>query len=440
MRKLVVLTLFIFAPFVVKAQMDGEARLMEIEASVLQFITGNNAEDLNELIGYFRPAEGDALADRKIALKQIKEDLQPFLGDVGIEGGPEGLSFFFSNQEEARVLKVMINNSGQIAGMRLDIPSSGFTLTVNLLPQLLDSLEDAGYSGLLYARKKGDGLIEQAFGMANPGMGIPNTTETIFATGSRPIDYTVAAIQLLDQQGELSIEDPITEYFEDVPSDKQNMTLQHLLTGRSGLPDFFDTKEDWDADLAWIDREEATHRLLNIDLIFEPGTNRQHSHAAFGLLAIIVEQVSGMDYYEFLREKFFDPAGMDRTGEYGETRGFSIEDFAEGKGPQRIGLPNIPPNWGPTSWLIKGSGGMYSTFGDLRKFYDYLRSGKVLDEEHQHVFRGESVQLDGSMRGFELFSIHYPNDDTELYLFLNELSDRQGIRDVFRALERFMTE
>lgn len=440
MRIFVAITLFILAPFTVQAQMDGEARLMEIEASVLQYLTGNNADHLDELINYFRPAEGDALADRKNALKQIKEDLIPFLGDVGIEGGPEGLSFFFSNQEEARVLKVMVNNSGQISGMRLDTPSSGFSLTVEMLPALLDSLENTGYSGLLYARKKGDELIEQAFGMANPGMNIPNTIETIFATGSRPIDYTVAAIQLLDQQGELSIEDSITEYFDDVPADKQNLTLQHLLTGRSGLPDFFDTEDDWDADLAWVAREEATHRLLNIDLIFEPGTNRQHSHAAFGLLAIIVERVSGMDYFEFLKENFFDPAGMDKTGEYGETLGFSIEDFAEGKGPQRIGLPNIPPNWGPTSWLVKGSGGMYSTLGDLRTFYDYLRSGEVLDEEHQRVFRGESVQLDGSMRGFELFSIHYPNDDTELYLFLNEISDMNGLRNVFRALERLMTE
>lgn len=55
-------------------------------------------------------------------------------------------------------------------------------------------------------------------------------------------------------------------------------------------------------------------------------------------------------------------------------------------------------------------------------------------------FMGESVQLDGSMRGFELFSISNPTNETELYLFLNEISDRDGMRDVFRALEQLLLE
>jgi len=126
---------------------------------------------------------------------------------------------------------------------------------------------------------------------------------------------------------------------------------------------------------------------------------------------------------------------MDRTGEYGDKKELAISDFAAGGGPQTIGLPNIPPNWGPTSWLVKGSGGMYSCLDDLLKFYIYMRSGKVLDKEHNKIFHQPSVNIDGSDRGFELFSAFGPPDN-EVFLFLNETGNKDKMRQLFRALER----
>ncbi len=438
MKIFTALLLLILIPFTLPAQMTGESKLMEIETVVLDYLTNNDPLHLENLLRYFKDSDESSVDEHTAKLESVKAELAPFLGDVGIEGSPNGLKFYFSNDGQEKILVVEITNNGFIERLRVEDSSPSITLTTELLPKLVDSLSQNGFSGLLFARKEGKLIIDQPFGMANPGLNIPNTKETIFATGSRPIDYTIASILLLAQQDKLSLDDTIDRYFDGVPREKQSMTIQHLMTGRSGLPDFFDIESDWDTDLAWIDREEAIERLLIIDLLFEPGTNRQHSHAAFGLLAIVIEKVGGMDYYAFLRKNFFDPAGMERTGEYGEIRSFKLNDFAEGKGPQRVGLPNIPPNWGPTSWLIKGSGGMYSTLEDLRAFYAYIRSGDVLDEEHQQWFMGESVQLDGSMRGFELFSISNPANETELYLFLNEISDRDGIRDVFRALEKLM--
>jgi CubicO group peptidase (beta-lactamase class C family) len=438
MKIFTALLLLILIPSTLPAQMNDESRLMEIETTVLDYLAKTDPSHLQNLLSYFKESDESTIDERTAQLENVKTELAAFLGDVGIEGSPNGLKFYFSNDDHEKILFVAITNNGFIESLRIEDSTPSIALTVELLPKLVDSLSQNGYSGLLYARKGGEMLVDQPFGMANPGLNIPNTKETIFATGSRPIDYTIASILLLAQQDKLSLDDTLDRYFDGVPKDKQSMTIEHLMTGRSGLPDFFDIESDWDADLGWIDREEATERLITIDLLFEPGTNRQHSHAAFGLLAIVIEKVSGMDYYAFIRKNFFDPAGMERTGEYGETRGFELSDFAEGKGPQRIGIPNIPPNWGPTSWLIKGSGGMYSTLEDLRAFYAYLRSGDVLDEEHQQWFMGESVQLDGSMRGFELFSISNPANETELYLFLNEISDRDGIRDVFRALEKLM--
>ncbi len=423
---------------VILAQQNAEFSMMEIEQATLELLKGTDKVEVKEFVAKYRSMNSNLSEDAfQQRVSQVRTTLRPYLGGVGISGSPEGLTFEFSSDKGSKNLVVLIDGKG-ILNMEVIEPKPLPVITEENIHSVMDDLEAQGVSGLLFARKKGEEIIARPFGYANASLGIKNNRNTIFGTGSRPIDYTVAAILLLDQQGKLNVEDPITSFYENIPDDKKSMTVQHLMTGRSGLPDFFDIESDWDADLAWIDRETAEQRLLNIPLIFEPGTSREHSHAAFGLLAAIIERVSGMSYYAFIREHFLDPAGMSRTGEYGEHRGLALEDFAVGGGPEIVGIPNIPPNWGPTSWLIKGSGGMYSTLDDLRKFYDYVLSGKVLDKEHQRRFLGESIQLDGSMRGFELFSVHAPQKDTELYLFLNNIVDMDMMRDYMRALEKMV--
>jgi len=205
------------------------------------------------------------------------------------------------------------------------------------------------------------------------------------------------------------------------------------------LPDFPAAATDWDADLGWIDRTEFERRTMAVPLLFAPGEGEAHSHWAFGVLAAIVERVSGQGYYEFLRENFFDPAGMERTGNYGESRGLALADFAVGGG-NRIGLPNIPPNWGPTSWLVMGSGGMFSTLGDLQRFYAYVTSGDVLEPRYVAHFLGTSAQLDGSDRGFELFSFADEERSDQAYVFLNSGGGPGAIRPLMRPLMTLLRE
>jgi CubicO group peptidase (beta-lactamase class C family) len=275
--------------------------------------------------------------------------------------------------------------------------------------------------------------------MANPELGVPVSRETVFGVGSRPIDFTIASIFLLAERGLLTLDDTVDRWFDDVPDDKRPMTIRHLLTGHSGLVDFFHQPGDWDADLQWIDRRTAERRILQSRLLFAPGQGRRHSHAAFVLLAAVVERVSGQGYEEFLRENFFDPAGMTRTGMYGDRRDLRLEDFAVGQGRSRVGLPNIPPNWGPTSWLVMGSGGMYSSLPDLLKFYDLVRGDSVLEGRHAEHFRAPVTQIDGSDRGFELLSIK-GEGDTELYLMLNGFAGDEGFRQVVDGLRRMMEQ
>lgn len=369
-------------------------------------------------------------------LRAMRNDMRGLRDDVAVEAEPDGVRLILAAGDTEKQIKVVIGPKG-ITDLFLSESAEPINLTRDNLMETFDRLEAEGMSGVVYIRLDGEVLLEHPFGMANEELGAPNSLNTVFGTGSRPIDYTIAAVYLLDQQGRINLGDTIVEYFMDVPADKRAITIKHLMTGQSGLPDFFHTDADWDPDLAWIDRETAERRLLSQELLFPPGENSAHSHGAFGLLAALIEHVSGLTYYSFIRENFLNPAGMSRTGEYGETKGLSISDFAVGGGPQFVGLPNIPPNWGPTSWLIKGSGGMYSSLGDLLKFYDYVRSGSVLDVQHSAAFRQPTVNVDGSDRGFELFSAYDPPHG-EVYLFINAHADRQKTRQLFRALERLV--
>lgn len=310
-------------------------------------------------------------------------------------------------------------------------------LTPRNLAATVDRLEQEGWSGVVSVTLDGVVALERPFGQANRELGLPVHLDTVFGTGSRPIDYTIASILLLEQRGQLSRSDTIDRFFDGVPADKQTMTIEHLLSGQSGLPDFFHTADDWDPDLAWIDRDTAERRLLSQPLRFAPGTARVHSHAAFGLLAAVVERVSGQSYQQFVREHLFDPAGLTRTGFYGDARGLAVGAFAVGGGPGVVGVPNIPPNWGPTSWLVMGSGGMYSTVPDLQRFYAFLRSGGLLDTSRAARFSSGFVTRDGSDRGFELFHVYNPPGN-EAILMLNMASGDRRIDRVIDALVRLV--
>jgi hypothetical protein len=368
-------------------------------------------------------------------IRDIRKELMDIRDDIGLDLDEAGAILTFSSENLEKRLRIKYSNSSnKITDLFILPPEKKLKFDINDLNAAIQFMKDQDMAGLLYLKSKGEVIVNEPFGMANKTLGIANSKETIFAIGSRPIDFTTAAILLLDQQGILSLDDSIEKHLIDVPSDKKGITIKHLMSGASGLPDFFDNEKDWDADLQWINRDEAILRMMNQNLLFKPGQGSSHSHGAFGLLAAIVELKTGKTYIEYLKENFFDPAGMTRTGENGDKKDFEIKDFAVGGGPQFVGLPNIPPNWGPTSWLVKGSGGMYSTLDDLLKFYSLVRNGEVFDDVHIKYFKEPSADVDGSMRGFELFSV-YNSPQSELFLFLNSPGDNDLRRKIFRALE-----
>lgn len=310
-------------------------------------------------------------------------------------------------------------------------------LTWDNAEEVFDTLAQQGLSGVVSLTRNGRTVHEAAYGSSNEALGFDTQLDTIYGIGSTPIDFTVAGLFLLAEDGKLSLSDTIGKFFDDVPADKRGMTLSHLVSGQSGLPDFHDRPGDWDADLAWIDREEAVARILAQKLRFAPGDGDAHSHSAYGLVAAVVEKVSGQSYFDFMQQRIFQPAGMSRTGMYGDSGTFDLRGFAEGRGPSSVGIPNIPPNWGPTSWLVMGSGGMYSTLGDMQKFYAFVRAEGRFKPEHAERWSGEFVGIGGSDRGFYLFHA-LRGKQAEAMMLINGEGRSPEIQALSRALERLV--
>jgi CubicO group peptidase (beta-lactamase class C family) len=312
-------------------------------------------------------------------------------------------------------------------------------LTRENLAETLSRFERDGLAGAI--RVKFDAAsepFERYFGVANAALGTMVQRDTIFAIGSFPIEFTVASALLLEQRGLLSVDDPVARFIADVPSDKKAMTLRHLMTGQSGLPDFFHEASDWDKDLAWIDRVTAERRILGKTLLFAPGTERRHSHAAYGRRAAIVERLAKEPYETFVRRNILEPAGMTRTGFNGEHLGLKLEDFAVGRGSSSTGLPNIPPNWGPASWLVMGSGGMFSTLGDLERFHAAMRSDRILTSPRSDRFKRAVQSQDGNDNGFELFHAYNPAGGGEVTILVNVSGLDGNRRQLFDGLARLV--
>lgn len=238
-----------------------------------------------------------------------------------------------------------------------------------------DNAEASGFSGAVLVARSGDIVLHSGYGLADRELENSFTTDTVFTTGSITKQFTAAAILKLEEQGKLSVVDPINRFFKNVPEDKQSITLHHLLTHSSGL--IGDLGGDYDA----ITREALVEQALASTLQWPPGTRYDYSNLGYSLLGAVIELVSGQSYERFLSEQLFVPAGMMRTG-------YRIPEWAPGevavgyREGERWGTPleHVWAEDGPW-WNLRANGGLLSTLGDLHRWHRALERDAVLSEE-----------------------------------------------------------
>lgn len=259
------------------------------------------------------------------------------------------------------------------------------------IDEYMKRVTSQGFSGALLVAKDGKVVLSKGYGMANRERGIPNTDETVFTIGSITKQFTGAAILKLQMMGKLSVTDPITKYFDNVPADKSAITLHHLLTHTAGFPGAIG--DDFDP----IPKDEFVRLAMNTELRRRPGELYEYSNVGYSLLGAIVELVSGKSYESFLHEHLFKPAGMNKTGYL--LPQWKKEDLAHGyRGDKDWGTLRDRP-WaedGP-GWHLRANGGILSTVGDMYKWHLALEGNRILSEEAKiayykpHVPEGEDA-------------------------------------------------
>ena len=238
-------------------------------------------------------------------------------------------------------------------------------------------VETSNFSGVILVSRKGEVLFYKAYGMANQGSKTPNNTETIFQLASVSKPFTAAAILILEQKGLLTTDDLVSKYIPDYPSGDK-ITLHHLLSHTSGIPDINDLPEYDNASRAPQTPETLVALYKNKPLEFKPGERYQYSNSNYSLLAFIIEKISGKSFSDFLEENIFKPLGMNKTINHIDMS-VIVDNMAEGYAPDRnFGLKKARY----TDWSSKtGSGSIASTAGDLEKWNEALFGTSILSEK-----------------------------------------------------------
>ena len=243
------------------------------------------------------------------------------------------------------------------------------------IDRYLSELEQQGLAGAVLIAKDGDIILSRGYGLAHRESNRPMTPDTVFTTGSITKQFTAAAILKLEEQGKLSVTDHITQYFENVPASKADITVHHLLTHSAGLVPAIG------ADTEVIARNEYIAKTMLIPLDFEPGETYQYSNVGYSLLAAIIEQVSGQSYEAYLKKYLFEPAGMQKTGYV--LPNWQADELAHGylsNGEDWGTLLDYPQAGDGFYWHLRGNGGMLSTSLDMYAWHQALLGDAILSE------------------------------------------------------------
>jgi D-alanyl-D-alanine carboxypeptidase len=245
----------------------------------------------------------------------------------------------------------------------------------------LEAATAAGaFSGAVLVTRGGQTLFEGAYGLADRERGVPNTPLTQFRMGSMDKMLTAVAVLQLVQAGKARLDVPLSTYLPDYPNAElaSRVTLHHLLTHTGGTGNIFGSL--YNANRLELRTTADWIRLFGARaLLFEPGTRHDYSNYGYILLGAVIEQLSGMSYYDYVAAHVLAPAGMTLTGSApedslvpGRSVGYTWQLV---QGSLVSNAPVLP-------YRGTAAGGGYSTVGDIARFANALREHRLLDAAH----------------------------------------------------------
>jgi len=262
------------------------------------------------------------------------------------------------------------------------------------------------FSGTVLIARNGTPVLAEAYGLSDREHQTPNTLRTRFRIGSMNKMFTATGALQLVQAGKLGLNDPLGKYLTDYPNKDlaAKVTVYHLLTHTGGTGDIFGP-------------EFSTHRqeLRTLDdyvklygsrpLRFEPGSKWEYSNYGFILLGVIIEKVSGQSYYDYVRDRVYNPAGMTSSGSEPEDQ--AVGDRSVGY--TRMGGGAEHPNTETLPYRGTSAGGGYSTVADLLKFANALEAHELIEARYTEMLTTGKVDTPGGGRYAFGFDDHTAN-------------------------------
>ena len=245
----------------------------------------------------------------------------------------------------------------------------------------LDSLAAADrFSGVVVLARSDTRVFGRAYGMADREAGVPNALDTRFNLGSINKAFTAIAIRQLANAGKLALPDKLIQHLPDYPNRDaaERVTIAQLLEHTSGIGGNIFAAPPGGSRNDLRKTADFLALFAHEPLQFEPGSRQEYSNAGYVLLGAVIERLSGMSYYDYVRANVFEPLGMTSTGSYpkdslppktaiGYTRGGPA---AEAQGPLRRNTETLPGRG-------SSAGGGYSTAQDLLRFARAVREGLI---------------------------------------------------------------
>jgi len=240
------------------------------------------------------------------------------------------------------------------------------------------------FSGVVRVERGGEVLLSRAFGFADRSARVPNTPDTRFGTASGSKTFTAAAVARLVDEGRLSFDARLADCLPlRFPRFDPGVTLHHLLTHTSGIPDYFDESVMTDYAALWRDRPASSMRtpadflpmFRDLPQVFPPGERFAYNNAGFVVLGLVVEHASGMPFARFVETGVFAPCGISDSGYFALDRlpertalGYAIDEVS---GTWRANVGMLPVVGGP-------DGGAFTTAADMSRFWVALLDERLL--------------------------------------------------------------
>ena len=284
-------------------------------------------------------------------------------------------------------------------------------------------VKDNQFMGAVLVARGDDVLLDKGYGFANLEWSIPDSPKTKFRLGSITKQFTAASILLLEQSGKLNVNDAVKKYMPDAPAAWDNITIFHLLTHTSGIPNFTSFSDYRKLEPFSTTVAELVARFRDKPLDFQPGEKWSYSNSGYVLLGYLLEKLSGESYARFVEDNIFKPLCMVDSGY--DSNSAVIPNRASGYTRGQNGMVNA----GYIDMTIPlSAGALYSTTEDLLRWEQGLFGGKLLSPASLkkmttpfkndygfglgiHAVNGhEEIAHGGGIEGFNTALAYYPDD------------------------------